>query len=60
VRFLWLYVARRGFLDGRRGLLFCQLIAMYDFMIDAKLLERRLTVRSAPRQTAHSREERAS
>jgi glycosyltransferase involved in cell wall biosynthesis len=60
VRFLWLYVVRRGFLDGRRGLLFCQLIAMYDFMIDAKLLERRLTVRSAPRQTAHSREERAS
>ncbi len=42
VRFLWLCVVRRGFLDGRRGLLFCQLIAMYDLMIDAKLLERRL------------------
>jgi glycosyltransferase involved in cell wall biosynthesis len=42
VRFLWLYVVRRGFLDGRRGLLFCQLIAMYDLMIDAKLMERRL------------------
>jgi glycosyltransferase involved in cell wall biosynthesis len=44
VRFLWLYVLRRGFLDGRRGLLFCQLIAMYDFMIDAKLTERKLAI----------------
>jgi glycosyltransferase involved in cell wall biosynthesis len=43
VRFLWLYILRRGFLDGRRGLLFCQLIAMYDLMIDAKLTELRLT-----------------
>jgi glycosyltransferase involved in cell wall biosynthesis len=42
VRFFWLYVARRGFLDGRRGLLFCSLIAMYDLLIDAKLLERRV------------------
>ena len=43
VRFFWLYVVRRGFLDGRRGLLFCQLIAMYDLMIDAKIYERALT-----------------
>jgi glycosyltransferase involved in cell wall biosynthesis len=42
VRFLWLYLVRGGFLDGRRGLLFCQLIAMYDFLIDAKVTERRL------------------
>jgi glycosyltransferase involved in cell wall biosynthesis len=47
VRFLWLYVVRRGFLDGRRGLLFCQLIAMYDLMIDAKLMERRLEANRA-------------
>jgi len=40
VRFAWLYFGRRGFLDGRRGLLFCALIAMYDLMIDAKLMER--------------------
>lgn len=51
VRFLWLYILRRGFLDGRRGLLFCQLIAMYDFMIDAKLLERRLTLRAPARRS---------
>jgi len=42
VRFMWLYLVRGGFLDGRRGLLFCQLMAMYDFLIDAKLTERRL------------------
>lgn len=41
-RFMWMYVAKRGFLDGRRGLLFCALIAMYDLMIDAHLMERRL------------------
>lgn len=42
-RFLWLYFVKRGFLDGRRGLLFCYLIAMYDFLIDVKLMERKLT-----------------
>ena len=41
VRFAWMYFVKRGFLDGRRGLLFCALIAMYDLMIDAKLYERR-------------------
>ena len=60
VRFLWLYVARRGFLDGRRGLLFCQLIAMYDFMIDAKLTERRLVPRTQTIERPAVREERAS
>lgn len=43
IRFVWLYVFRRGFLDGRRGRLFCSLIAMYDFLIDAKVLERKLS-----------------
>ena len=42
VRFLWLYFVKRGFLDGRRGLLFCYLIAMYDFLIDVKRIERSL------------------
>lgn len=42
IRFLWLYVLKGGFLDGKRGRLFCQLIAMYDFLIDAKVLERKL------------------
>jgi glycosyltransferase involved in cell wall biosynthesis len=38
-RFAWMYFVRRGFLDGRRGLVYCQLIASYDALIDAKLLE---------------------
>ena len=47
VRFCWLYFVKRGFLDGRRGLLFCYLIAMYDFLIDVKLMERALAAPSA-------------
>ena len=39
IRFAWLYFIRRGFLDGRRGLIYSQLIASYDAFIDAKLLE---------------------
>jgi glycosyltransferase involved in cell wall biosynthesis len=42
VRFLWLYFVKRGFLDGRAGLLYCALIACYDVMIDAKVYEKRL------------------
>jgi glycosyltransferase involved in cell wall biosynthesis/SAM-dependent methyltransferase/uncharacterized protein YbaR (Trm112 family) len=39
VRFLWMFVVKRGFLDGRQGLVYCQLIAAYEAMIDARLLE---------------------
>jgi hypothetical protein len=39
VRFLWLYVGRRGFLDGRHGLVYAGLIGAYEAMIDAYLLE---------------------
>jgi hypothetical protein len=42
IRFVWLFVVKRGFLDGRRGLLFCSLIAMYDLLINAKVMEQRL------------------
>ncbi|HYM15529.1 MAG TPA: glycosyltransferase family 2 protein [Dehalococcoidia bacterium] len=52
IRFFWLYVVRRGFLDGRRGLLFCSLIAMYDFLIDAKIAERKLTAAPGPAAAA--------
>lgn len=48
VRFAWMYLIKRGFLDGRRGLLFCLLIAMYELMIDAKLMERRLAPATQP------------
>lgn len=39
IRFLWMYLVRRGFKDGRQGLIYCQLIAAYEAMIDAKLAE---------------------
>lgn len=42
IRFLWLFFIKRGFLDGRRGFVFCGLIAIYDFFIDVKVWERRL------------------
>jgi glycosyltransferase involved in cell wall biosynthesis len=39
IRFVWMYVVKRGFLDGRQGLAYSQLVAAYDAMIDAYLLE---------------------
>ena len=42
VRFLWLYVVRLGFRDGREGLYFCALIAWYDLLINVKALEGRV------------------
>jgi glycosyltransferase involved in cell wall biosynthesis len=42
IRFCWLYFVKRGFLDGRAGLMFCGLIAVHDFLIEAKVAEHRL------------------
>jgi glycosyltransferase involved in cell wall biosynthesis len=39
LRFIWMFIVRRGFLDGREGLIYCELISAYEAMIDAKLLE---------------------
>ena len=39
IRFVWMFFVKRGFLDGREGLIYCQLIAAYEAMIDARLLE---------------------
>lgn len=41
IRFVWMFVLRRGFLDGHEGLVYCELISAYEAMIDAKLLELR-------------------
>jgi glycosyltransferase involved in cell wall biosynthesis len=43
LRFLYMYVLRLGFLDGRPGLMYCRLLATYEKMIVTKLkdLERR-------------------
>jgi hypothetical protein len=34
-----MYLVKRGFLDGRPGLAYCQLVAAYEALIDANLLE---------------------
>lgn len=39
LRFLYMYVFRLGFLDGRPGLLYCRLLATYERMIVTKLKE---------------------
>ena len=46
--FLALYVGRRGFLDGRAGLIFCLLRAFYEFMINCKAKEIRLRKMELP------------
>ena len=42
LRFIWMYVIKRGFLDGRAGLLFCSLMMMHETVISAKLYEQQL------------------
>jgi glycosyltransferase involved in cell wall biosynthesis len=39
LRFLYMYVLRRGFLDGWAGLTYCRLLAMYEYMIVLKMKE---------------------
>ncbi|MEY5060156.1 MAG: hypothetical protein RIS45_77, partial [Planctomycetota bacterium] len=39
VKFLWMYVLKRGFLDGRAGYTYCKLQAMYEYMIVVKMRE---------------------
>jgi glycosyltransferase involved in cell wall biosynthesis len=39
LRFLYMYVLRRGFLDGGPGLTYCRLLAMYERMIVFKTRE---------------------
>ncbi len=34
LRFLYMYVLRGGWLDGRPGLVYCRLLAEYEAMID--------------------------
>jgi hypothetical protein len=53
LRFVQLYLLRRGFLDGRAGLVVCGIMAYYTFLKDAKLWALRhsqvgATIASAP------------
>ncbi len=47
IRFLYAYVLRLGFLDGRPGLIFCGLLAFYDFLAAANRYE--LRIKDEPR-----------
>jgi glycosyltransferase involved in cell wall biosynthesis len=42
IRFLYSYVLRLGFLDGRPGLIFCGLLAFYDLLASANRYEQQL------------------
>ena len=37
LRFLWMYVFKLGFLDGRDGFQLCLLSAFYEVVMDAKV-----------------------
>ena len=41
LRFFYHYVIRAGFLDGRRGYVFCRLMGFYEFLSAAKASELR-------------------
>ena len=45
LRFAYMYVLRRGFLDGRAGLAYCRLLATYEAMTVSKERELRLRQR---------------
>jgi glycosyltransferase involved in cell wall biosynthesis len=45
VRFIYAYFLRLGFLDGKPGLIFCGLLAFYDFLALANRYEQRTAAR---------------
>ena len=47
-KFLWMYLLKRGFLDGRAGFTYCRLQAMYEYMIVVKMAELRRQARGLP------------
>jgi glycosyltransferase involved in cell wall biosynthesis len=48
IKFFYYYLWRRGFLDGRPGLTYCTLQAMYEYMIDCKVRELQRRDRGLP------------
>jgi glycosyltransferase involved in cell wall biosynthesis len=59
IRFFWLYVVRRGFLDGRAGFVYCSLLAAYEVLIDAKRAELRHDAKKSLKVAHHRTEELA-
>jgi glycosyltransferase involved in cell wall biosynthesis len=48
IKFLWMYLLKRGFLDGRAGWTYCRLQATYEFMIVVKMAELERRARGLP------------
>jgi hypothetical protein len=48
LRFLYMYFLRLGFMDGRPGLAYCRLLAMYEYMIVLKMREIRRREQGLP------------
>ncbi|MEI7946284.1 MAG: glycosyltransferase family 2 protein [bacterium] len=46
--FIYLYVVRMGFLDGLAGLRYCRMRAIYEYMIDLKIMELRRREKGLP------------
>ncbi len=54
MRFLYAYVLRLGFLDGKPGLVFCGLLAFYDFLASANRYEQQITAKHSNVIQKHS------
>jgi glycosyltransferase involved in cell wall biosynthesis len=48
LRFLYMYLLRGGFLDGRPGLTYCRLLALYEYLIELKVKELQFRERGMP------------
>lgn len=48
LRFLYMYLVRRGFLDGRAGLTYCRLLAIYEYLITLQIREGRRRAQDLP------------
>ena len=47
-KFIWMYLLKGGFLDGRAGYTYCRLQAMYEYMIVVKMRELARNERGLP------------
>lgn len=47
LRFVYMYGLRLGFLDGRPGYHYCRLLAIYEYLIVVKMIERRRRAQNA-------------
>ena len=63
VRFVYAYFLRLGFLDGKPGLIFCGLLAFYDFLASANRYEQQIAAagsRSEPEADADGAPQQAA